>query len=203
MRIFLLALSVLFLVGTAATHSSAGGDAKSVVDAHARLAKQRALNLARLATYREAGVFTADAAGRPLSVFRDAAGRLCPMAYLIAASGRTDLVDHVARTNNTLQLADVTEGPLWDWMLASGLTREEIIHIQGIMRFGYDLEGVEQPRLMVRVNKSGNARDAAVPTGERMKRAVVRRLDTIGRELAIADAQSLAVATSRLPPIRR
>jgi hypothetical protein len=199
MRSFLLVIAM-----SLAAVSAQGAPAKRAAtlepsSAHAELARQRALNLERLHAYREAGVFTADADGRPLSVFRDAAGRLCPMAYLIAASGRTDLVDHVARTNNKLQLADVTEGPLWDWMLSSGLTREEIIHIQGIARFGYELEGVEQPRLMVRVQRPNDPRNARIPTGERMKREVVRRLDSVGRELAIATTTSLAVAVSRLP----
>ena len=99
----------------------------------AELAGRRAQMLQWLHEYTEDGVYPTDEAGMPLSVFRDARGVLCPMAALIARSGHGELVDAVARTNNRLRLADVHDGPLYDWMLSSGLTRDEIIMIQGAM----------------------------------------------------------------------
>ena len=150
------------------------------------LAKHRAVHLERLRAYRDAGQFPTDRAGRPASVFRDHAGRLCPMAQLIAASGHRDLVDYVARTNNTLQLADVTEGPLWDWMLTSGLTREEIIRIQGIMRLNFEDTPGERPPAMVRA--------------ERLYEDLPRRITRVLRELIGANEVSLAIAASRVQP---
>jgi len=78
-------------------------------------------------------VYPTDEAGMPLSVFRDAKGVRCPMAELIHDSGRDDLVDEVAKTANDVRLADVHTGPLYDWMLHSGLSLDEIAMVQGAM----------------------------------------------------------------------
>src|SRR2546423_382119 len=100
----------------------------------AQLAASRVQMLRWLHEYAEAGVFPQDARGWPLSVFRDARGVRCPMAELIHRSGHDELVDDVVRTNNALRLADVHDGPLFDWMLSSGLTRDQIDLAQGPMR---------------------------------------------------------------------
>ena len=92
---------------------------------------QRAHMIAWLQEYNDAGQFPLDAQGWPLSVFRDERGVRCPMAELIYRSGRGDLVDAVATTDNALRLADVHDGPLAVWMADSGLTRDEIVMIQG------------------------------------------------------------------------
>ena len=177
------------LLGIAALGQVAPAEPTPHAERDDRLAKQRAVNLERLRVYLEAGEFAADEAGRPASVFRDPEGRLCAMAYLIAASGRTDLVDHVARTNNRLQLADVTEGPLHDWMLASGLTREEIIKIQGIPRDGFEF----LPR-----REAAPTITAQAPTPQRLHANAVKKGKSLLREMKINDARSLAVAESRV-----
>ena len=87
--------------------------------------------IAWLHEYAAAGVFPRDDAGRPLSVFRDTHGVRCPMAELIFRSGHADLVDQVATTHNNLRLADVHSGPLYAWILASGLTQEEVVDDPG------------------------------------------------------------------------
>ena len=97
------------------------------------LAARRAQMIAWLHDYAAAGVFPRDDAGRPLSVFRDTHGVRCPMAELIFRSGHADLVDQVATTHNDLRLADVHSGPLHAWILASGLTQEEVVMIQGAL----------------------------------------------------------------------
>lgn len=97
------------------------------------LAARRAQMIAWLHDYAAAGVFPRDDAGRPLSVFRDTHGVRCPMAELIFRSGHADLVDQVATTHNNLRLADVHSGPLHAWILASGLTQEEVAMIQGAL----------------------------------------------------------------------
>lgn len=106
-------------------------------DRAAALERARARQIARLHEYRIAGVFPIDDRGRPISVFRDAEGRPCPMARLIERSGRTDLVDQVAREDNTIRLADVHDGPLMAWMDSSGLTQEEVALVQGVMEIDY------------------------------------------------------------------
>ena len=99
----------------------------------AELAARRAHAIQTLHSYREAGIYPTDDTGMPLSVFRDSKGVRCPMAELIHDSGRDDLVDEVAKTANSVRLADVHTGPLYDWMLHSGLTLDEIAMVQGAM----------------------------------------------------------------------
>jgi hypothetical protein len=125
----------------------------------ADLAAHRAQAIARLHDYREAGAFPSGDSGRPLSVFRDRNGVRCPMAELIHASGRDDLVDAVVAANNTLRLADVHAGPLYDWMLHSGLTLDEIAMVQGAMRDD-ELENFAfaSPRLALRASQIAHAR---------------------------------------------
>lgn len=95
------------------------------------LQSQRSVQIARLRMYAQAGVFPENRV-RPgaLNVFVDSNGRLCAVANLMAQSGHRSLVDRVAGSNNFLRFADVGSGPLADWALSSGLTREEIIRIQ-------------------------------------------------------------------------
>jgi hypothetical protein len=100
------------------------------------LATRRAQMIDWLAEYQQLGEFPTDDLGLPTSVFRDRHGVRCPMAELIHRSGHDELVDAVARTNNTLRLADVHDGPLLAWMETSGLTRDEIIMIQGALTPG-------------------------------------------------------------------
>jgi hypothetical protein len=109
----------------------------------AALTAQRAEMIDWLREYYERGIYPSDELGRPISVFKDAHGVRCPMAELIYRSGRGDLVDEVAATNNKLRLADITEGPLYDWMATSGLTIEEIAMVQGAMEFDYSQFQVE------------------------------------------------------------
>jgi hypothetical protein len=77
------------------------------------------------------------AARRAASVFVGTNGVRCPMAELLHRSGRGDLVAVVARDNNIVRLADIHDGPLHDWMLSSGLTRDEINLVQGIAEIDY------------------------------------------------------------------
>jgi hypothetical protein len=101
------------------------------------LAARRAQMLGWLREYREAGAYPTDASGRVASVFVGTNGVRCPMAELLHRSGRADLVAVVVRDNNIVRLADVHDGPLHDWMLSSGLTRDEINLVQGIAEIDY------------------------------------------------------------------
>ncbi|MBA3393773.1 MAG: hypothetical protein H0T89_14085 [Deltaproteobacteria bacterium] len=96
-----------------------------------KLIANRAANLARFHAYRIAGVypsnvFTTDRA----NVWRDQDGRFCAAATIIRASGQIELVDRIAEENNFIRLADVTQGPVMDWILTSGFTQAELVVIQ-------------------------------------------------------------------------
>lgn len=97
----------------------------------AKLAKNRVANLARFRVYQKKGVFPSNTfTDGKLNVWLDQFGNLCAAATIIKLSGQDDLVMSVADQNNFIRLADVTSGPLMDWILTSGLTQDEIAAIQ-------------------------------------------------------------------------
>jgi hypothetical protein len=148
----------------------------------AELAAHRAAMIEWLRDYYEAGQYPTDAAGMPLSVFKDDKGVRCPMAELIYRSGHADLVDAVAKENNQVRLADVKAGPLHDWMLASGLTGNEIAMVQGAMEVDYSWMLNQESQETI------------------LARGVVRgRLETAVRSLQDGTAHSLEVASAQLP----
>lgn len=131
---------------TIARLEGGGGAASARGDAAAwrtYLGAQRKAQIERLRAYAAAGSFALNDRGAPglQFIWRDPDGRLCAMAHLVAASGRADLVDAVAREQNDLQLVTLTEGPVFEWMLRSGLTKEEI---QLVQEPGFQIEGREQ-----------------------------------------------------------
>jgi hypothetical protein len=102
----------------------------------------RAEQIRRLRMYAEAGEFPRNDyhPGVRVPYFRDARGNLCAMAYLIAASGRGDIVDHIARTRNYAYIPDLVNEPgLSGWLEDNGLTVAEAARIQP----EYDGGGVE------------------------------------------------------------
>lgn len=149
------------------------------------LAARRAQLISWLHDYRVAGVFPSDGT-RPISVFVDDRGVRCPMAEMIHLSGRDDLVEAVHRENNTLRLASVHSGPLFDWMLASGLTQEEVVLVQGAMNIEPVIHWSEEP----------NPAQLAIANVE-------GKLEMAEAVLRSATATSLAVATRRLSESRR
>jgi hypothetical protein len=97
----------------------------------ARLATHREQALTRLHAYAEAGAFPVNTTQAPTGhFFRDSEGRYCAVANLVHQDGRDDLVDDVVRTQNALVVSDIHDGPLYAWILTSGLTQEELAHIQ-------------------------------------------------------------------------
>lgn len=95
------------------------------------LGHRRDQNLRAFAGYVRRGVYphNFENDGR-LNVWRDRDGHLCAAATMISRSGAKRLVAKVARTDNFIRLADVTDGPLLDWILTSGLTHAEVVAIQ-------------------------------------------------------------------------
>ncbi len=95
-----------------------------------RAARQR--NIEALRDYARRGVFphNHDFAS-PMPYFQDQHGSLCAMAYLVARSGREDLVDKVARSANNAYLPELARDPqLQEWLIDNGLTVAEAARIQ-------------------------------------------------------------------------
>lgn len=105
----------------------------------AKLAQNRVANLARFRVYQRKGVFPNNtfAAGK-LNVWLDTNGNFCAAATIIKMSGNSDLAQRTAEQNNFIKLGDVTQGPLMDWILTSGLTQAEIAAIQEPFRIVAD-----------------------------------------------------------------
>jgi hypothetical protein len=117
--------------GPIATGDRGTADAMDRVKLRAVLAERRAANLALFRAYRNGGVYPHNfISDGKLNVWMDDEGRLCAAATIIANSGNVDLAMSVPADDNFLRLADVTDGPLMDWMLTSGFTQDEIAAIQ-------------------------------------------------------------------------
>lgn len=95
------------------------------------LASRRAKNIAAFRAYATRGVyphnFVRDGA---LNVWIDEEGHMCAAATMIFRSGARSLVQQVGRDANYIHLADVSTGPVMDWILTSGLTQDEVATIQ-------------------------------------------------------------------------
>lgn len=93
----------------------------------------RADLIAWLREYRNAGVFPHNDgfADNATPIFRDRSGVLCAMAFLIARSGREDIVDRIAHTNNLALISDVEQDSgLVSWLDSVGLSLAEASRIQ-------------------------------------------------------------------------
>ncbi|HEY5934567.1 MAG TPA: hypothetical protein VIU61_08030 [Kofleriaceae bacterium] len=97
----------------------------------AALIANRNANLARFRAYYRAGKYPSNVYADGLTnVWRDEDGRLCAAATIMKASGEGALVEKIAEQNNFIKLADVTQGPVLDWILTSGFTQAELVAIQ-------------------------------------------------------------------------
>lgn len=156
----------------------------------AKLAQQRAANLARFRAYQAKRAFPSNTfTDGKLNVWLDRDGRLCAAATIIQLSGRDALVAHVAATNNFVRLADVTDGALMDWMLTSGFTQDEIAAIQ-------------EPFMGVADEPALEPRPEPILVDRRLRRAEDRRLAAkyrqVERQLVKNAAKSLDRATDLL-----
>lgn len=144
----------------------------------AALAARRAQQLARLKAYRDAGVFPRNRVSPSvINVFRDENGLLCAVANLVFLDGDLELVARTARDNNYVKMGELTKGPLYNWILASGFTSAEIAAIQlpdsPVVIGDIDWEKVENQR-------------------------IVAHLDQVMRSLQLATDKALDLATDRL-----
>lgn len=154
----------------------------------AKLAERRKQNLERFRAYQAKGIFPQNTYVKgALNVWTDETGNLCAAATIIYADGHEELVKIVGQRANFIRLADVTQGPLMDWMLTSGFTKEEIVAIQAPMVY----TGEEMKRLQEqeRVNEQLRLAEAA-----RLKKVYKR----VERDIVKNEAKSLERATDRL-----
>ncbi len=131
----LIALSFAVLSGCSRPTSSdmpaPAPQRESLVDARARLAVQRDREVAHLTAYAQRRVFPRNEnALATVHMFKDGQGRRCAVAELVHDDGRDDLVDATARNKNDLEIASVKSGEMMQWILATGLTQEELADVQ-------------------------------------------------------------------------
>ena len=90
--------------------------------------------LSTLRAYRDRGVFphNYDFPGEAVPYFVDReTGTLCAVAHLVASTGRRDIVDRVARTDNNVRVAQLAGDTAFTaWLDANGLTLAEAARIQ-------------------------------------------------------------------------
>ena len=99
--------------------------------ARAMLRDRRAVNLARFRAYVDGENYPRNHVGGGLrNVLIDDEGRFCAAANLMRQDGHGHLVRQAAITQNDLRFFHLRSGPLYEWMLTSGFTQEEIDEIQ-------------------------------------------------------------------------
>ena len=96
----------------------------------AKLAERRELNVKRFLAYRESRIYPVLTTPGTEHLWYDAAGHLCAAATMISADWGREVTMRVGAKDLHLKLADVTSGPLADWILTSGLAKHEIVAIQ-------------------------------------------------------------------------
>ena len=153
------------------------------------LLEARHRNLESFRAYQKAGVFPSNVfEPNALNVWRDQDGHFCAAATIIRMSGMTALVDKVAEQNNFIRLADVSQGPLMDWILTSGYTQDELVAIQKPF-----MPVTEQPQIAPAKPVAVDAKMRAAETA-RLK-AIYTKVE---RDLVKNEKRDLDLATDRL-----
>jgi hypothetical protein len=109
--------------------------------------RARSEHIRRLHSYAERRVYphNHDFEGGRRPYFVDRHGTLCAMAYLIAASGRRDIVDLVAQIMNNATVLELAADPeigpvLAAWLRDAGMTVAEAQRVQPEYEYTYDPE---------------------------------------------------------------
>lgn len=127
----MLRITTLLVVLAAASPAFAEPTQIDRDDLRRALKEQRKVNLARFHDYRRHKVYPHNTyEPGMMNIWRDSDERLCAVATLVHLDGKDALVDKIALDQNFVRTADLTSGPLVDWMLTSGFTQEEIVMIQ-------------------------------------------------------------------------
>lgn len=105
---------------------------KNVAHLSSELRQARSKNIAYLHVYWTQGLFpiNTDFLDRRVPYFKDGSNTPCAMAYLIEQSGHQDIVNAVVDSNNHVYVNDIQNGPVIDWIRASGLTKAEAARVQ-------------------------------------------------------------------------
>ncbi len=144
----------------APSHSVAPSKELDRDEVRAALAARRQVVFERFLAYREGRVYPVATDGSGMQhVWIDQWGNLCAAATLISRDLGRDTAVAVINRNNNIALAMVSDGPLADWMLTSGLTHHEIVAIQepGFVDQGYDPAFEEpQPARIAEINRLYN-----------------------------------------------
>jgi hypothetical protein len=115
------------------------------------LAQERKVHLQHFHEYRMKRVYPENTYMNGMTnIWRDWQEHLCAVATLVHRDGLDTVVDDIATNNNFVRTADLTEGPLVDWILTSGLTQEEIVMIQAPTEADIRAEEREQARQRAR-----------------------------------------------------
>lgn len=102
-----------------------------------KLAERRAATVSAFLAYRDAGVYPINTFKPGLAhVWLDELGHLCAAATVISSDWGFAATAAVSNEDNFIQLADVKDGPLAEWMLTSGLAVHELVAIQEPMEGG-------------------------------------------------------------------
>jgi hypothetical protein len=108
--------------------------ARDVSSLSDRQRDHRAALIATLERYRDRGLFPRnyDFPGQLVPYFVDRrTGVLCAVAHLLESTGRRDIVDRVARTNNNVWVAELgPDSAFGTWLVRHGLTLDEAARIQ-------------------------------------------------------------------------
>jgi hypothetical protein len=104
-----------------------------------RLWEKRKVQIDRLRRYQMQAQFPCNTylEGR-VPVFMDRNGARCAVAYLMSQSGLCEEVKKIAVENNHLFVRESTNTSLNDWIVHSGLTKEEVALVQPAYRYQSD-----------------------------------------------------------------
>jgi hypothetical protein len=95
------------------------------------LGEARKRHIARLSIYRDVGRFPLNhRVLGSIPTFIDHRGVPCAVGHLMQQSGHTQLATDIARSNNNVYIEELGDGHAMNWILFSGLTREECALIQ-------------------------------------------------------------------------
>jgi len=158
----------------------------------AALVANRRANLARFRAYYKKAIYPSNVYADGLTnVWRDEAGHLCAAATIMKASGEGALVERIAEENNFIKLADVSQGPVMDWMLMSGFTQAELVAIQKPFTRVGTLEELEQtqPKPVVTIDTTLRSNET------RRLLALYRKVDA---SLVKMQRTSLELAVTRI-----
>jgi len=157
------------------------------------LAARRGQMLIWLAEYREQSSFPRNRVqpGK-VNIFIDENNHYCAVANLMRLDGHDGLVRQTARHNNFIRLADVHNGPLYDWMLSSGLNQEEIAFIQ-------EPYFMEEPEVRWEEQEDQRLKDHFTRVDRELRSNTTASLDTATSRLA---EQAVRRAQERLAQAR-